>query len=65
MVREALLASVACNWPPVSFQSSQVSTVPNASLPASARLRVPGMLSRIHEILVAEKYASISRPVRC
>ena len=36
IVREALLASVTCTAPPVSFQMSQVSTVPNASSPAFA-----------------------------
>ena len=30
MVRDALVGSVACTSPPVSFQISQLSTVPNA-----------------------------------
>ena len=55
IVREALLTSVTCCVPPVSFQTSQVSTVPNASSPASARARAPGTLSRIQRILLAEK----------
>src|SRR5438874_1371780 len=36
IVREALLTSVTCTFPPVRFQTSQESTVPNASLPALA-----------------------------
>ena len=52
IVREALLTSVTWRAPPVSFQTSQVSTVPNASLPASARARAPGTLSRIQRILL-------------
>jgi hypothetical protein len=42
-------------WPLVSFQISQVSTVPKSRSPASARARTPGTLSRIHAILVPEK----------
>src|SRR4029450_12849346 len=44
MVREALVASVACTLPPVSRHSRKESIVPNASLPASAvpaRRRAP------------------------
>ena len=41
-VREALLTSVACTRPRVSFQSSQLSTVPNASWPRAARRRASG-----------------------
>ena len=63
IVRDALLTSVMCRAWPVSFQISHVSTVPKASLPASARARAPGTLSRIQRILLAEKYASMSRPV--
>ena len=44
---------------------SQVSTVPKSSRPSSAFLRAPSTLSRIHFILVAEKYASKTRPVFC
>jgi hypothetical protein len=40
-VREALLGSVTWAAPPESFQTSQLSTVPNASPPAAARAR-PG-----------------------
>ena len=43
MVRAALLASVACTRPCVSCQISQLSTVPKASSPASARARAPGV----------------------
>ena len=55
MVRLALVTSVTWTAPPVSFHTSHVSTVPNSSLPASARSRAPGTWSRIHLILVAEK----------
>ena len=41
-VRDALETSVRCIRPPVSFQRSHVSTVPNASSPRPARLRAPG-----------------------
>ena len=50
-------------WEPVSCQMSHVSTVPNSSSPRSAFSRAPGTLSSTQRILVAEKYASISRPV--
>ena len=63
IVREALVTSVTCSRPLVSFQISQVSIVPKASRPASARARAPGTLSRIQRILLAEKYASMSSPV--
>ena len=63
IVREALVTSVTWAAPPVSFQMSQVSTVPNKSSPRSARSRAPSTLSRIHLIFVALKYASMSRPV--
>ncbi len=63
MVREALLTSVTCTLPPVSCQISQLSTVPKASSPRSARARRPGTLSSSQTSLVAEKYASITRPV--
>jgi hypothetical protein len=63
IVRDALLTSVTWHAPLVSFHTSHVSTVPNASLPASARARAPGTLSSSHRILLAEKYASISSPV--
>ncbi len=63
IVRDALLTSVTCEAPPVSFHTSHESMVPNASLPAPARARAPGTLSSSHQILLAEKYASISSPV--
>ena len=62
IVRDALLTSVTCTLPPVSFQISQLSMVPNASSPAAARARAPGTLSRIQRILLAEKYASMTQP---
>ena len=64
MVREALVASVTCAAPLVSFQISQVSTLPNSSSPSRAFCRAPGTFSRIQRILLPEKYASITRPVR-
>ena len=63
MVREALVTSVTCSPCCVRFQTSQLSTVPKASLPWLARSRAPGTLSSIQRILVAEKYESIGKPV--
>ena len=63
-VREALVASVRWERPPVRRQSRKQSTVPKRSSPRSARWRAPGTLSRIQRSLVAEKYGSISSPVR-
>jgi hypothetical protein len=54
-VREALVTSVACTRPPVSFQSSHASTVPNASAPCPARGRAPATWSSSQPILVPEK----------
>ena len=48
IVRDALLASVTCTLPPVRFQTSHESTVPNASSPAFALARAPGTFCRIH-----------------
>ena len=62
-VRDALLGSVACTAPPVRRCSRNVSIVPNASSPRSARARSPPWSSS-HASLVAEKYGSIGRPVR-
>ena len=63
MVRDALVASVACTAPPVSRHSKKLSTVPNASRPASAAARAPSTWSSSQAILVAEKYGSSSSPV--
>ena len=65
MVREALLTSVACTWPPVSFHSSQLSMVPKARSPWAAAMCAPLTWSSSQRILVAEKYASSTRPVLC
>ena len=54
-VREALLASVTWASPPVRRQASQVSMVPKASSPRSARARAPGTVSRSQASLVPEK----------
>ena len=63
MVRDALVTSVT--WVRFSLRchTSQVSTVPKASSPRSARARAPGTLSSSQAILVALKYGSITRPV--
>ncbi len=58
MVREALVGSVTCAAPLVSFQISQVSTFPNNS----SRGCDP-VASIIQRILLAEKYASMISPV--
>ena len=63
-VREAFETSVTCVRLPVRCQVSQVSTVPKASSPRSARARAPGTLSSSQAILVPLKYGSITRPVR-
>jgi hypothetical protein len=55
MVRDALLTSVMCVLPLVSFHTSQLSIVPNASLPELAFSRAPGTLSRIQRTLLPEK----------
>src|SRR2546421_7103664 len=55
IVREALLGSVTCTRPPVKFQTSHESTVPNASFPAFALARAPATFLRIHSSLVPEK----------
>jgi hypothetical protein len=62
-VRDALLASVTCTLPLVSFHTSHESTVPKASRPAFAIAFAPVTFWRIHVSLVAEKYASRTRPV--
>ena len=58
MVREALVTSVTCAppfTPPVRFHSTQVSMVPIARSPASARSLAPSTLSRIHLTFGPEK----------
>jgi hypothetical protein len=55
MVREALVASVACTLPPVSRHSRKQSIVPNASLPSSAASRAPATWSSSHATFVPEK----------
>ena len=62
-VRDALVGSVACTRPPVSFQINQVSIVPASSLPLRATKFISGFFSS-HSIFVAEKYGSGRRPVR-
>ncbi len=64
-VRLAFDSSVrCCCWPPASFQASQLSIVPNASSPSSARRRSAGSEASSQASLVPEKYGSSSRPVR-
>jgi hypothetical protein len=55
MVRAALVASVACTFPPDRRHSRNESTVPKAISPRSDRSRVPGIRSSSQAILVAEK----------
>src|SRR5437588_12514094 len=62
IVRDALLTSVTCRMPLLTFDLSHVSTVPNASLTAPAHARAPGPSSRIHRLLRAEQDARLSRP---
>src|SRR5437762_12135595 len=62
IVRDALLASVTCTLPPVSFQTSHESTVPKASSPALARPFAPFTFSKIHCTLVAENYELTTSP---
>jgi hypothetical protein len=54
-VRLALLASVTCACPPVSFHASQLSTVPKHSSPRSALARASGTWSSSQASLVPEK----------
>ena len=65
MVREALVTSVTCtppSTPPVRFHSTQQSVLPKTRSPASAFSRAPSTFSRIHTILVPEKYVASGRP---
>ena len=63
MVLEAFVASVKKDLPSVNFHRSQVSIVPNKSLSSFNSFFDDSILSSIHLILVAEKYASITSPV--
>ena len=49
---------------PVSRHNKKLSIVPNAISPAAARSRKPGTESSSQRIFEAEKYGSITRPVR-
>jgi hypothetical protein len=58
MVRLAFVTSVMWSppsGPPVRFQISQVSMLPNSRSPESARSAAPSTLSRIQRILGPEK----------
>ena len=58
IVRLAFVTSVMCSppsVPPVRFQISQVSMLPNTRSPASAFSRAPSTLSRIQRIFGPEK----------
>ena len=59
IVRAAFVTSVTWRPPPVSFHTSQLSTVPNASSVAGCSVRASS-----HSSFVAEKYGSGTRPVR-
>ena len=50
-----LLASVACNWPPVSLNRRKLSIVPKQSSPLLARSAAPGTFANSQASLVAEK----------
>ena len=57
-VRDALVGSVMCRpplTPPVMFQTSQVSMLPNTRSPASAFSRAPSTLSRTQRTFGPEK----------
>ncbi len=58
-VRDALVASVACTAPPVSFQTIQLSTVPTAT--SGPAVRPPAVNS--HSSFEPEKYGSSTSPV--
>ncbi len=65
IVREALVTSVT--WtppfgPPVMFQMTHVSIVPNSRSPFSAFSRAPSTLSRIHLAFGPAKYVASGRP---
>src|SRR5690349_14341114 len=66
IVRLALVTSVtwtpSFSAPPVRFQSTQLSVLPNSRSPASAFSRAPSTLSRIQRILGPEKYVASGRP---
>ena len=58
IVRLALVTSVMCrppSVPPVRFQMSQVSMLPNSRSPDSAFVGAPSTLSRIQRIFGPEK----------
>jgi hypothetical protein len=66
-VRLAFVTSVKCTppaGPPVKFQSSHVSIVPNSASPAAAFARAPGTLSSSHLSLRPLKYVASGKPVR-
>ena len=57
-VRLAFVTSVMCrppSLPPVRFQMTQVSMLPNSRSPDSAFSRAPSTLSRIHRTFGPEK----------
>ena len=65
-MRLAFVTSVTCTppfVPPVRFQITQVSMLPNTRSPASAFARAPSTLSRIHRTFGPEKYVAIGSPV--
>ncbi len=67
MVRLALVTSVMCRppaGPPVRFQISQLSIVPNSTSPSSARCRSPSTWSNSQRMRGAEKYVEGGRQQR-
>ena len=66
-VRLALVTSVTCtppSAPPVRFQMTHVSILPNTASPRSAAALTPSTFSRIHCSFVPEKYVAGGSPVR-
>ena len=66
-VRLAFVTSVTCvppSGPPVRFQISQLSMVPNSTSPRSARWRRPGVWSSSQRTFGAEKYVAGGKPQR-
>ena len=64
-VRAALAASMRKLVPPLSCQSSQLSTVPRQISPAAARAVPSGIWSSSQRHLPAENIGSSARPLRC
>ena len=62
IVRDALVTSVMWRPPLLSFHTSHVSTVPNASLPASAREKAGPLLHHLAGAVVLQPLAEFGGP---